>query len=783
MLSTRLRLGRSRLFFKQVITITTATAIASAAHAGWFDSNPLTPANIRDLSSARNLDFEQAQILTDNDRAFEAKLRVIEKAERTLDLAYFILAQDHSSAHLMAAVLKKALTHPHLKVRILVDYNENYKRLDYLTYLERQYSLAVQARGGTGGLEVRLFNKPTRNIVRDAGFLTMACPQGAKGKECSAAKIAAVDQALNQGLVQIPETNSGLLLSGIYSKSPDTIMGAILRGQQIDVAKFKGGAAMSPEERGQLKELAKLIFKAKFGGLSDKLAASMKLSLAMSMHGDKINPIMEALEQHLPLGIERTAAGKQDWIHLTDFLHHKLIMADGRYFVLGGRNIENSYHMVPNPLVEKYIFRDTDMAVDLRGESQDMIESFARLYDFKKMNSTIAEARAVAPNDVVANLKRAESTCKANGVSGKEALAACEQSAFESGFADLEQRLVEIHAQFTRAAAEYTSRYEQNPRVRRYSSGEVIPVDSAARLSYFENLPFDKKSPGARLYGADVMNDAASGKYIHALWNKALLQSCNDGVSVLLHNAYFFPPANLMATFADMTYAGLEKGAKVSDCSKTTLTIVTNSISTTDLNIVNIAARQSVRSVSVFYRGVNNPRKPAIDVLEYVKQDPRDLRSLHTKVSVYGNNLFVGSANLDVRSYMMDTNNGIYIEQAPGLAADYRATIQKLIRDGVVQSVAPAYRYDEATFKAQDSALVDQILQNYRVERWLDPAQIVNLKARILGLFDMIKRLTIESIERLPAELEPWNPDGGQENREYERQKKQNQFNERFQLI
>ncbi|MBK7962875.1 MAG: phosphatidylserine/phosphatidylglycerophosphate/cardiolipin synthase family protein [Bdellovibrionales bacterium] len=54
-----------------------------------------------------------------------------------------------------------------------------------------------------------------------------------------------------------------------------------------------------------------------------------------------------------------------------------------------------------------------------------------------------------------------------------------------------------------------------------------------------------------------------------------------------------------------------------------------------------------------------------------------DNKSLHTKISVLGDDIIIGSANADVRSYFMDTNNAVMIRNAPNLVADYLAFLNR----------------------------------------------------------------------------------------------------------
>ena len=107
--------------------------------------------------------------------------------------------------------------------------------------------------------------------------------------------------------------------------------------------------------------------------------AELKLELAFALFGGKLNPLYDALRAYLPFG-ERPDREKffRDWDYLTEFTHHKLLLVDGKEFQIGGRNIEDSYHMSPSPLVRKYLFMDTDVHAELQAEEPAMSQSFER---------------------------------------------------------------------------------------------------------------------------------------------------------------------------------------------------------------------------------------------------------------------------------------------------------------------------------------------------------------------------------------------------------------------
>jgi putative cardiolipin synthase len=183
-------------------------------------------------------------------------------------------------------------------------------------------------------------------------------------------------------------------------------------------------------------------------------------------------------------------------------------------------------------------------------------------------------------------------------------------------------------------------------------------------------------------------------------------------------------------------------------CGNVSVTIVTNSIKTTDLNIVNILSRHSMKA---FFDHINNNRHISkganIKYYEYTAGNADTTLSLHTKISVFGDDLFIGSANADVRSYMMDTNNGLFIRNAPNLVNDYVSWIKHLIEAGRVVAVDPYFMStgrDEIL--KEDLLTIDAILAKYKAERWLKEDDMPELKQHMIDLLDQAYHLSAEIV-------------------------------------
>jgi phosphatidylserine/phosphatidylglycerophosphate/cardiolipin synthase-like enzyme len=465
---------------------------------------------------------------------------------------------------------------------------------------------------------------------------------------------------------------------------------AITEGQQLDLSAFKRDPALPPKTQEQKEKTlesgikaAKVYWQTRATNprAFQQALAQIKLGLAFTLFGDRINPLYNALKSYLPLyRLEQGGPGLRDWDHLTDFLHHKLLLADERTLILGGRNVEDSYHMHSNPLLQRYRFMDTDLRVDLKRASPELGQTYQRLWNFGSMVATLDEVQTHAPNDFVAATAKADEVCgplEANA--DAERSEDCRTEVF-ARYSDAETRIAEAEKSLRERAERYRRDYRPMPAPDR---DPALPVDAQARLFYLENLPFTPNAPGQRSFGGQTGKEAESGKAIHAAWIAGLGNACAAAAPdrpqrVVLHNAYFMPPANLLAALGDMASGNW-------NCRDVELSVLTNSPGTTDLRIINFGARYPIKAVSDHVGAVGRTNRAArVRYFEYRPQG--DIRgqsdlSLHSKVSVLGPDMIIGSANADVRSFMMDTNNGVFIGNAPALKQRYLDWLDEILQD------------------------------------------------------------------------------------------------------
>jgi phosphatidylserine/phosphatidylglycerophosphate/cardiolipin synthase-like enzyme len=407
--------------------------------------------------------------------------------------------------------------------------------------------------------------------------------------------------------------------------------------------------------------------------------------------------------------------------------------------------------MRPNPLTSKYVFRDTDMLIQLRATTHALTASFDRLWQFDLMVATLADVRAHAPNDYLVALRAANDACSASE-SGKKATSNCrDRELAKTQKHTLGERIAEQRRKMLANYRRFNTRYSPTPLADRSPS---FLVGSSATIHYLENVPLHR-APRApertRGYGAENGLEGDSGKHIHAIWLHALRDVCTRATAqrpqhVIVHNAYFFPPSNLWQRMARMV-DGRE------DCGDVKITVLTNSVETTDLNVVNIAARHSLKAFAEFAAQRRHPDRGATFAYHEYRPPEADSGgskiSLHSKVLVIGPYVFVGSANADVRSYMMDTNNGLLISNAPGLVRAYSLWVQSLLDDSTLtREITDEFRdTPRAQMLEQDRQTLRAIFGKYRADRWIkEPGQKQALEETIVRILDEIYRLTKGSL-------------------------------------
>ncbi len=664
----------------------------------------------RDVKKAATAKIEtnEAFVMLDNNHAFQSKLDLIRSANESIRMSYFIYTGDHSTSLLTKELIAAAKRG--VKVKIIVDYHANYKNLDFFKMIEQE---------GAPNIQVKLYNRPTKNIVKMAVYLTTPCPDmDLSDKACRKHKMKVTEKVMknsghhyrgeNRNKISNAYTKySQMFLTGLYAKDPKLIAKAVLEGQQLDIDELlNGGGETSPEEKEALKELATLYYKSKFGDPIEAMKSSAKLLAAKIIYRDDVMPVVNLATALLPLSIKNDKDFVKDLRYITDFTHHKILLVDDRRLQLGGRNLENSYHMDQNPLTAKYTFMDTDVRLEMISGGREMVRAYDEIFNYHRMLATLKEVRMHAPNDLSQNneaMNKADELCKSHlDAQDEDGYRSCYEEEFRKHEVIERVRIAEMKRQMNEGARAYVEEYRVPELAPEFTStfkhDFVIRPGSDSMIGYIENLHLNRHerkknynqkndnggflvSPEDRTktYGSSNGSDLAHGKNINYLIKNSFESVCKQaqegGVNrIIIHNAYFLPPAGVYTEFAKMidgTY----------NCKGVTVQMLTNSMETTDLSMMNIFGKYGLSTFLKFYKENRGSQSAKFEYYEYkpLSKDPKKNMSLHSKVFILGDHAFIGSLNIDPRSYHMDTNNGLFFYKVPEFTKEYIKNFDKIL--------------------------------------------------------------------------------------------------------
>jgi cardiolipin synthase C len=653
--------------------------------AGTFDSQKkgareFTDAELSKFSSTGAMGASKARVITDNYEAYKSKLDIINNAQRSLKLVYFIYADDSSSSQMTDALIRAA--NRGVKVELLVDFLTNFgSRIDLYKYMEY---------AGKGNITVRFYGMPSKPIIEGALYKTTACsPENQKNTKdmdaCQDEKLKKVEQIQAQLDAAGVETTwfSRMYLTGQYGKN-DKLTGVATKfggGVDIDAMKANSHSDGPKPTAAQGKELGKLVYDAK---VNNRFFAKVKLGMAAAKYGETLGPLFNQIFGTIPFAMGDAA----DWDHMTDYTHHKLIVADGRVFQMGGRNVEDSYHT--DGYSKKYTFIDTDFYAE-SDVAVRVEQAYDTLASFSAMVGDMKRVEKITPPEYLVNNMQflgALDGCLKGGQAAN--LENCVNTTMPKipGYRSYEARMAEQKVKVAKGLQAFKDNYKAvAPFLWDPENKEGLVTDAGATYYYLENTSFNRDQDAKkRLFGSKVDEEHEHGKNIHASWIRAIENTCRLGAQpnapkqrIVLHSAYLMMSAGLVGALGN-TINGKW------NCGNVQIDIITNSFATTDLNVLNVFARYQLRSLFQYYHNgsgnVDPSRKASLKYSEYVPHTPNadgsTPKSLHSKVSVFGPDIVIGSANADVRSYFMDTNNAIYIRNAPKLVSKYIAFIDKL---------------------------------------------------------------------------------------------------------
>jgi len=338
-------------------------------------------------------------------------------------------------------------------------------------------------------------------------------------------------------------------------------------------------------------------------------------------------------------------------------LHHNVLIVENRFAQIGGRDIKNSHHLNSDPLTKKPIFVATDMTAEFSVGGESISKSFDRLWNLETLTKSLKDLNYRLTSS---NLRKIASTLK-SGVS----------------------RYNEIYL----PQKSYKQTWNTAPTYSDLLSEKDTPN---LFLTYVENLPFDQSKNDTNLtphLTSVAGQELKFGKNIHHLFYKGLENACATSIKegkekrVIFHSSLLLPPAVLLRGFSKMLNGTW-------DCHKVRVTLLTNSTEPPNSSFKNIALRhvmtnlfQTAQNKHQIYGEISSRRSAKFESFEYQNSPKSSEPLMHTAANVLGNDLFIGSANADLKSYYMGTNNGFFVRGAKELTDSYIAYIDRLIGD------------------------------------------------------------------------------------------------------
>lgn len=269
--------------------------------------------------------FADIRLITSNSAAWRARRELISHASQSLDLCYFIVETDSSTSALVLDLIAAAKRR--VKVRVLVDYLMTYPHAELLRGLAQ----------GNPTIEVRRFGAPS------AAWLHALASGGIDAKR------------FIEGLAT---QNTTLILESIDRSAalPKLIADHLHSSRQ---SYGHGAQTFVP----RLIEI--------FLEVRSKLSELKDTALNDTEHDDPSAPgnlvefraKVEEARRGIGLVIE-IVRGLAAFLHRT---HHKLLLADGKTFIMGGRNLADAYQC-DSPASGRP-FRDVDVQALEGGES------------------------------------------------------------------------------------------------------------------------------------------------------------------------------------------------------------------------------------------------------------------------------------------------------------------------------------------------------------------------------------------------------------------------------
>jgi hypothetical protein len=662
----------------------------------------LTPEMVSDLSSSGPMSLQNARLILDNQEAFNSKLEMIRNAESEIRLAYYKYNDDQVGS----AFTNELLTVSHernLKVKILVDFWNNYERLDFFSYLQK---------AGEGRIEVRFYGIPSDSVLRGALYETSNC-----GPANSAAAATCVFPSATTWF-------SKLYLTGLYSRNLPL----------MNLAKQLSKLYTKVPETKQVTELAEQILSMDF---SEAVDDESSLSLALQTQNTPLGPWIEStLKAPLFSPEDRPFLD-----HVSDSARQRLLVVDGFKFQVGGRDLENQ-----NGTLNTDFYAESAATLNIQA-------AFDRLFGFSPMVGDVALAQSLAPNEYMMNpvpFQKSLALCMLANKTTAHDLESCVNSNLShlAEYESAEDRMIAVENDLKESAKQPLKNISSSAEKPWKPNGDQIDSADLATLKafYIENLTFTKKDPSQRLFEPESDVASENGKYIHSLWAKALENTCavaqesKTRKRVILHSESLFLPANILQTLGKMMSGEW-------NCKNVDIALITNPTDVENPVPSDIFSRFQLQNLLRFQR--SHPGQARLQFYEQRSASSTGKTLFQSKLALLGDDLLVGSADATVRSYTLDTHGAMFLRNALQATQAYANYVDGLIASGQLVNLTDYYTSaSNADLQEESRSALKTLIPNWQDNLQLSTAfgdVVKELKSMTAQILKPLRQETSES--------------------------------------
>jgi cardiolipin synthase C len=769
-------------------------------------------------ASVRGFSPSRLIISTDNDQSLQEALRMIRDAETgdLITLKTYILANDEATALLDKELISAAKRG--VEVKMVLDFFSNFKHIDRLNMLRAQAGRNMDIRFVSGFtseiiLDAIYMTTPCpgsgdckkekervvetyRKLHKEQGVLTLGpatFPAQALLAGIAAKNVGLIKFALAAGGMGKPEGDGGKLgeeqkeALGEFLKM---LYRAQVQGNPIDKVKLQLAVLLYDEARDVYNKVAKAIPLSRENGA---IANKMWEDVTQFIHHKEIAVIQRARKRVL------LAAEGRNWensYRVNEDVNDPPMGAAAEEFAKTN-GIKNDRFR----LVEKYLFMDMSAFVTIEGsQGEAAVEAYEKavteIGNFRQMVFTLNEANRWLPSNllnrpdlaqsiyaqVMAENKDKPFEAASSQVSKQFMKASQEQSPIKQRIETEGQATDTKIAKFDAFMAQFEKR---EPVLHRFVEELDIKKDRFAQVFYIENKLYhpgvaydanllkkafhwmteqpDGTSPVSttiRSYDPLADNEAKHNRNIHGTWIDMIKDSAaraaksKDGHTLYIDQGYILFPANLMKLLGQLISGEI-------DGSKLDIVILTNSMKTTDLAPINLLAMHQLKAVFDFlehHKTAGNKRTLRSITLKEQQLLPNGNKvSRHNKAMWDDLNIWLGSANGELRSWEMDFNNGVLVTDAPNLAKKLTEHFNKTVNDPrkTVLDVTDIYKIPHSTML--NEGIVGQL--EAFMEKYSEKKIGQTLKARQQEIFELVQAMTLNVYAANSLILDDKNPE------------------------